>query len=86
MNPSLEMQSGSNAVSPSDPNRQKSPLPGDRVTNHAEWRDLARQIQQEPDLSKMTALVEQLIAKFDESELQKKGRPLPQDKPDTAAC
>lgn len=86
MNQSIN-QAGNNPVS-ADLNLEKSPSPGDHVTNQAEWRELARQIQQEPDLNKMTALVEQLIAKFDESELQKKGkgRPPAETKPDATAC
>ncbi|HSZ61474.1 MAG TPA: hypothetical protein VK828_06735 [Terriglobales bacterium] len=46
-------------------------LPGEDSTspsaNRAEdWRDLARQIQAEPDSTKLVDLVQQLIAKFDE--------------------
>jgi hypothetical protein len=46
-------------------------LPGGDTTspsaNRAEdWRDLARQIQEETDSTKLISLVQQLIAKFDE--------------------
>jgi hypothetical protein len=37
----------------------------------ADLRELARRIQKETDSNKMIELVQQLIAKFDEQELQK---------------
>jgi hypothetical protein len=37
----------------------------------AHLRELARRIQEEPDTSKLIELVEQLIAKFDESRLKR---------------
>jgi hypothetical protein len=46
-------------------------LPGGDATSPSaaraeDWRDLARQIQAEPDSTKIVHLVQQLIAKFDE--------------------
>ncbi|MGA7634043.1 MAG: hypothetical protein WCB11_25035 [Terriglobales bacterium] len=45
------------------PGENDSSPPSTRVDD---WRDLARQIQQETDSSKIVNLVQQLIAKFDE--------------------
>jgi hypothetical protein len=45
------------------PGGNESSPPSNRVDD---WRDLAQQIQQETDSSKIVNLVQQLIAKFDE--------------------
>ena len=47
----------------------------DAVPSDGNWRDLARQIQEEKDPAKMIDLVEQLIAKFDEEKLRESSPP-----------
>lgn len=42
--------------------------------DYEDWRELARQLQEEKNPQKMIALVEQLIAKFDEQHARK-GQP-----------
>ena len=49
------------------------------TTGNEDWRELARQIQEEKDPQKMIELVQQLIAKFDEQQALKTSPP----KPDT---
>ena len=43
----------------------------DHQDDHEDWRQLARQIQEEKDPQKVIALVQQLIAKFDETQARK---------------
>lgn len=42
---------------------------------HEDWRELARQIQAEKNPQKMIALVQQLIAKFEEQQARKSPPP-----------
>jgi len=44
------------------------------TTGNEDWRELARQIQEEKDPQKMIELVQQLIATFDEEQLRKGSR------------
>jgi hypothetical protein len=52
------------------PGGNESSLPSAR----GDWRDLAQQIQQETDSSKIVNLVQQLIAKFDEQNSRLPGK------------
>jgi hypothetical protein len=52
------------------PGGNESSPPSTRV----DWRDLAQQIQQETDSSKIVNLVQQLIAKFDEENSRLPGK------------
>ena len=45
------------------------------TTSNEDWRELARQIQEEKDPQKMIELVQQLIAKFDEQQALKPSPP-----------
>jgi hypothetical protein len=47
------------------------------TTSNEDWRELARQIQEEKDPQKMIELVQQLIAKFDEQQALKPSPPKP---------
>ena len=47
------------------------------TTSNEDWRELARQIQEEKDPHKMIELVQQLIAKFDEQQARKTSPPKP---------
>jgi len=49
----------------------------DGIPTDADWRDLAKRIQEEADPQKMIELVQQLIAKFDEEKIRKNLRPDP---------
>ena len=50
----------------------------DYKDDHEDWRELARQIQQEKNPQKMIALVQQLIANFDQQQSRKTPPPKPQ--------
>ena len=54
---------------------QRSDTPRERLENgetmQEDWRDLARQIQEETDTHKLVSLVQELIGKFDEEKLRK---------------